>query len=174
MTADEPMACDSFTFYSASEADTERLAEALAACATPNLLVTLEGPLGAGKTRLVQALGRALGVPAGQVQSPTFVLVRQYQGRMPLYHLDAYRLVDDDEFLALGPEECFDGGGSTCLEWASRVERCLPADRLEIAIKVTSPLTRRLVCQARGDEPRRILSALARCLAEPSPGNGTS
>ena len=71
--------------------------------------VALCGTLGAGKTRLVQAIAEAAGVDRRDVLSPTFVLIQEYHGRRSIYHIDAYRLRDEDEFLALGPEEYFDG-----------------------------------------------------------------
>ena len=63
--------------------------------------------------------------------SPTFLLIHEYEGPVPIYHFDTYRLRDDDEFLRLGPEEYFERLGWTFIEWADRVERCLPSDRLE-------------------------------------------
>src|SRR4051812_10853451 len=126
-----------FTFVSNSERDTERFGAALASVLPPGTVVALIGPLGAGKTRLVQAVATALGVPSGRVTSPTFVLVNEYTGgRLPVYHFDTYRLKGDDEFLNLGPEEYFDSGGITFIEWADRVAALLPANRLEITIEV--------------------------------------
>ena len=135
---------EQFTFTVASEADTERLGRALADALPPGTVVALIGTLGAGKTRLVQAFAAAHGVPREEATSPTFVLVNEYRGRLPIYHFDAYRLRDDDEFLELGPEEYFEGDGVTFVEWADRVERCLPAERIEI------------VCEAVGETARRF------------------
>src|SRR4051812_18617926 len=134
-----------FTFLANSELDTERLGTALASVLPPGTVIALIGPLGAGKTRLVQAVATALGVPPGRVTSPTFVLVNEYTGgRLPVYHFDTYRLRDDDDFLNLGPEEYFDSNGITFIEWADRVATLLPADRLEITIDVTSETQRRI------------------------------
>jgi tRNA threonylcarbamoyladenosine biosynthesis protein TsaE len=128
-----------------TEQDTERFGKALAELLPPGTVVGLIGTLGAGKTRLVQAVATALGVPEGGVTSPTFVLVNEYRGgRVPLYHFDTYRLKDDDEFLELGPEEYFDSDGISFVEWADRVEHLLPEDWLEIAIEVTGETTRRV------------------------------
>ena len=132
-----------FTFTANNEQDTQRLGSALARVLRPGTVVGLIGPLGAGKTRLVQAVATALGVPYGSVTSPTFVLVNEYTGgRMPIYHFDTYRLKDDDEFLNLGPDEYFDSNGITFVEWADRVTSLLPADRLEITIEPTSETQR--------------------------------
>jgi len=133
-----------FTFLSNSEHDTQRLGAALARIIPPGTVVALIGLLGAGKTRLVQAVATAIGVPAGAVTSPTFVLVNEYTaGRMPVYHFDTYRLKDDDEFVNLGPDEYFDSNGVSFVEWADRVLNLLPAERLEITIEATGETQRR-------------------------------
>ncbi len=132
-----------FTFTAQSEEDTDRLGAALAAALSPGTVVGLIGTLGAGKTRLVQAVAAGLGVPRSNVTSPTFVLVNEYTGgRMPIYHFDTYRLKDDDEFLILRPDEYFDGDGLTFVEWADRVEALLPAERVEITIVPTGETRR--------------------------------
>jgi tRNA threonylcarbamoyladenosine biosynthesis protein TsaE len=128
-----------------NEGVTERLGAALAEELPPGTVVALIGTLGAGKTRLVQAVAAALGVPRETVTSPTFVLINEYrQGRVPVYHFDTYRLKDDDEFLELGPEEYFDSDGLVFVEWADRVAHLLPAELVEIALEVTGDATRRV------------------------------
>ncbi len=97
-----------FTFTAANEDDTARLGAALAEVLPAGAVAALYGALGAGKTRLVQALAQALGIDRRQVTSPTFVLIQEYHGRKILYHIDAYRIRDEDEFLALGPDEYFE------------------------------------------------------------------
>ncbi len=129
-------------FDSKSEADTDRLGAALAAALPPGTTVALIGTLGAGKTRLVQAVARALGVPREAATSPTFVLVNEYRGRLPVYHFDAYRLRDEDEFIELGPEEYFESSGITFVEWADRVAECLPPERVEIQCEATGETER--------------------------------
>src|SRR5947209_171714 len=90
------------TIRIASEAETERLGRALAGVVSPGVVIGLVGTLGAGKTRLVRAIAESLGVEPGAIASPTFVLIHEYPGRLPIYHFDAYRLADPDEFDALG------------------------------------------------------------------------
>ena len=108
--------------------------------------MALTGTLGSGKTRLVQGVATALGAPSDTVTSPTFVLVNEYTNtRMPVYHFDAYRLRDEDEFLELGPDEYFDGSGVTFVEWADRVASCLPAAHLAISIEVLSQSEREML-----------------------------
>jgi len=116
--------------------------------------------LGAGKTRLVQAIAAGFDVPRAEVVSPTYVLCHEYAGRLPLYHFDAYRLRDEDEFLELGPEEYFESAGITLIEWADRVADCLPSERLEIDIEVTGESRRRFELTARGESAGALLAAL--------------
>lgn len=153
-----------FAFASHSLEDTARLGAELARAARPGTVVALNGNLGAGKTQLVQAAAAALGVDPRDVTSPTFVLVNEYRGRLPVYHFDAYRLRDDDEFLALGPEEYFEGAGLTFVEWAERVAGCLPPQRLEIRIHVTGETSRRFEIAAFGRACEETLERLAACL----------
>ncbi len=114
---------------------TDEIGRILAAALRPGTVVALNGTLGAGKTRLVEAVAAALGVPKEDVTSPTFVLIQEYrQGRMPIFHFDAYRLRDEDEFAELGPEEYFDSAGVSFVEWADRVAGALPRHHWEIQI----------------------------------------
>ncbi len=123
-------------------------------------VVALSGTLGAGKTQLVQAVASASGVDLRDVTSPTFVLINEYRGRRPIYHFDAYRVKDDDEFIDLGPDEYFDGQGLTFVEWAERVERCLPAERLAVRIAVLSGTSRRFEIEAVGPRYEGVVQQL--------------
>jgi tRNA threonylcarbamoyladenosine biosynthesis protein TsaE len=148
-----------FTFLAESEADTERLGRALAE-AVPHGVVALDGPLGAGKTRLVQAVAAAAGIDRRDVVSPTFVLVHEYRGARPIYHIDAYRLRDDDEFLELGADEYFGPPNLVLVEWAGRVERCLPSERIDVAIRVVSDQKREFTITPRGAESAAAVERL--------------
>ena len=124
------------TFISHSLDETDLYGKLLAEAISPGTVVALSGTLGAGKTRLVQAVASAMGVPGEDVTSPTFVLIQEYRGgRMPIFHFDAYRLRDEDEFLQLGPDEYFDSAGVSFVEWAERVAGALPRDHCEICIE---------------------------------------
>ena len=149
------------SFSSCCEADTDRLGAALAELLPAGTTVALCGTLGAGKTRLVQAIAVGLGVQRDLVTSPTFVLYQRYEGQRTLHHLDAYRLTDADEFLQLGVEELFDSNGVTLVEWADRVRDLLPAERLEIRIDVSGELTRRFEIEAVGDAYREVVNQLS-------------
>lgn len=101
----------------------------------PGDLIGLDGPLGAGKTSLVQGIARGLLVPESvQVTSPTFTLLNQYQGRIPLYHVDLYRLDRQEEVFELGLYELVESGGVMAVEWLSRFPTALPPDRLEVRL----------------------------------------
>ena len=156
-----------FVFQSTSEADTERLGRALAEVLSAGSVVALSGPLGAGKTRLVQAIAAASGVDRRDVVSPTFVLVHEYQGTRPIYHLDAYRLADDDEFLQLGADEYFSPPNLVFIEWAERVIRCLPPDRVEITIAALDGDERRFEVVGRGVRSSDQIAALSEKLKAP-------
>jgi len=123
-------------FLAHSLAETDQLGRLLAERLPDGTVVALIGTLGAGKTRLVQAVAEASGVPKGIVSSPTFVLLHEYDGERPIYHFDAYRLADADEFRRLGPDDYFEGTGLTFVEWADKFPKVLPDERLEIRITV--------------------------------------
>jgi len=142
---------DRFSFLAQNEDETRRLGAALAAALPDGSTVSLVGTLGAGKTRLVQAIAEACGVPPDTVLSPTFVLCQEYHADRTLYHMDAYRVKDDDEFLQLGPEEYFESAGITLVEWADRVIDCLPPDRIEIRIEVAGETAREFEIVAVGE-----------------------
>lgn len=129
----------------ADERALERWGAWLAGHLPDGAVVSLVGTLGAGKTRLVQAVASACGVDRRDVVSPTFVLCQTHHGRRTLHHLDAYRLRDDDEFLELGVDELFASPALTFVEWGDRFDRCLPEERVEVKIEVTGPTTRRIV-----------------------------
>ena len=112
-------------FTATSETDTDGWAMPWPVPARDRHLA-LEGTLGAGKTRLVQAIAAGCGIDPQAVTSPTFVLCQPIPARRLLYHLDAYRIRDLDEFLELGVDEYFEGPGLTLIEWADRVAPCLP------------------------------------------------
>ena len=97
--------------------------------------------------------------------SPTFVLIQEHCGRRPIYHIDAYRLRDEDEFLQLGPEEYFESAGLTLIEWADRVARCLPRQRIEIHAEVTGPESRRFTVVDLAGEYQTVIDQLRRRLA---------
>jgi tRNA threonylcarbamoyladenosine biosynthesis protein TsaE len=143
------------------EAGTAALGARLAELLPAGSVVALCGTLGAGKTRLVQAIAEACGAAPGSVVSPTFVLIQEYHAARNIYHFDAYRLRDEDEFLELGPDEYFESGGWVFIEWADRVAGCLPRERLEIHFTVTGSQSRRFEFRAFGPRYETLLTELA-------------
>lgn len=110
----------------ASAEETMALGERLAAQCQAGDVVALYGDLGAGKTHLVKGIARGLGIPEHAVSSPTFTIVQEYDGELPIYHIDAYRIEHPDEFFELGYEDYFYGDGLCLIEWPARVEDLLP------------------------------------------------
>ncbi|HID78680.1 MAG TPA: tRNA (adenosine(37)-N6)-threonylcarbamoyltransferase complex ATPase subunit type 1 TsaE [Planctomycetaceae bacterium] len=147
------------------ESSTDALGAAVAQSLPARALICLRGTLGAGKTRLVQAIAAASGVDRRDVVSPTFVLIQPYQGRHTIYHMDAYRVRSDEEFLDLGPDEYFEEVAWTIIEWADRVEGCLPPERLDVEIDVVGPTSRRFTLLARGPTYEAVLRRLQAALA---------
>lgn len=99
-------------------------------------MVLLEGTLGAGKTTFAQGVALGLGV-AGDVTSPTFALVHEYEGSLPLFHMDLYRLSGEDEFGLIGGWEYFDRGGVCLIEWADRLGEALPRPHWKVRLDLT-------------------------------------
>ncbi len=122
--------------------ESKRLAAFVARHLDTPLVIAIDGDLGTGKTTWTRFLAQDCGVDATDVTSPTFVLVHLYDGDPKIYHLDAYRINDDDEFYELGVEEMFEEDAVTVVEWASRVIDCLPLDRLEVTIEDEGPWER--------------------------------
>jgi tRNA threonylcarbamoyladenosine biosynthesis protein TsaE len=150
-----------FVYQSKDEAGTARFGRALAQALPETATLALIGTLGAGKTRLVQAIAEGCGIEPGSVTSPTFVLCQPYYGTRTLYHLDAYRTRSLEEFLELGVDEYFAGPGITLIEWAERVAACLPEDYLEIQIDITGPAERTFALVAHGPHAAATLARLA-------------
>lgn len=127
----------------------------------------LVGPLGAGKTQLVKGIAAGLGAAdLRKVTSPTFVLVNEYQGRLLLFHVDAYRLSGGRELEAIGFDElCCTEGAAVVVEWADRVADVLPERMLQVRIEVAGPTQRRLTFQASGGAGAGALASVDRLRA---------
>src|SRR3954453_15147310 len=128
-----------------SVAETEAIAADLAAGLIGGACLALHGDLGAGKAQFVRGLLRGLGGEPRSVSSPTFVLLNVYDtGRVPVYHLDAYRASGTEDFEAIGFTELLEQGGVVVIEWPSRVANLLPADRIEVTLEPTGKQSRRI------------------------------
>lgn len=131
-----------------SEDDTIALAENLESEKFPNMVICLYGDLGSGKTVFAKAFAHAMGIDG--VTSSTFNIIKEYNGELPLYHMDVYRV--DDNIDNLGIEEYFEKGGVTIIEWADLIKDYLPEERLDIKFKVVDENTRILQIKAYGEE----------------------
>lgn len=120
----------------------------------PNMLLTLSGDLGAGKTTFTKGIGQGLGITK-VINSPTFTILKQYQGRLNLSHFDAYRLEGQDD--DLGFEEIFDSDDVCVVEWANYIEDILPTERLEIEIKKIDENAREFIFRAIGSRYEQLL-----------------
>ena len=120
--------------------------------------VALFGDLGAGKTTFTRALAAQLGI--FDVQSPTFTIVREHEGALPLFHFDAYRLADADELYAIGFDDYLARDGAIVMEWCENVPEALPKERLEIHISGSGTEARTLRMKAAGERYARILEEL--------------
>lgn len=143
MTARASATAGPLTIISDSPAETRTIGQAIGAALAPGDVVCLNGDLGAGKTHLAQGIAAGAGA-TGPVTSPTFTLVNEYDGRLPLAHFDFYRLERADELDDIGFDEYLDGTRAVIIEWADRFPACLPDGRVDIRIDI-------------GGDERRIL-----------------
>jgi len=132
------------------ESETEEIGRAIAGNVTPDTVIGLVGPLGAGKTRLARAIAEALDVDPQAIASPTFVLIHEYAGRMPVFHFDTYRIGSPAEFEALGAADYFAAGGLCLVEWADRVTGLLPRNAwwVRLELDASDPARREIAIEA--------------------------
>ncbi len=150
------------SFHCSDLRDTLALGERLGALLGPGDTLCLSGPLGAGKTCLVQGIATGLGVdPSVPVTSPTFTLVGEYPGRVPLRHADFYRIENEARLFDLGFDDLLDGAAVVVVEWGERWPSQLPPDRLDIRIEILPSEGRRIELQPRGERGRGLAAALA-------------
>lgn len=131
-----------------SDTETIEVAQNLESEKFPNMVICLNGDLGSGKTVFTKGFASAMAID--EITSPTFNIIKEYAGELPLYHMDVYRTngkVDD-----LGLEEYFNKGGVTIIEWAEMIEDYLPEERLDITFKITGENTRVMVITPHGDK----------------------
>ncbi len=128
------------TFTTANAEETIKLGEKIARRLKPGDLVALSGELGAGKTTLVKGIAKGLGVKNYRyVNSPSFVLVKEYKGKIPLFHFDIYRLNNLKDIEDIGYEDYLARDGVVVIEWSGKMARILPKKRLNVALKIKSP-----------------------------------
>jgi tRNA threonylcarbamoyladenosine biosynthesis protein TsaE len=136
-----------------SPEETMHFSERMAAYLQPGDVLTLSGDLGAGKTIFTKGLAKGLGIHE-MVNSPTFTIVKEYHsGRLPLYHMDVYRISDEED---IGIEDYFEQDGVTVIEWAENIPSWLPDDVLSVVIERAGEHERTITCKANGDRSERI------------------
>lgn len=130
-------------FVTKSAEETVEFGKKIGAFLVPNDFIALTGPLGAGKTTLIQGIAQGLNV-SDYVTSPTFIIINEYQGRLPFFHVDLYRLNDVSEIEDLGIEEYFNRNGVCVIEWAEKLGELKPKLCYEIEIEIVSDEERKI------------------------------
>ena len=143
------------TYVANSEKETILIGQQLGQCLRSGDFVALSGELGSGKTWFAKGLALGLDVSPGTViTSPSFALMNEYQGRIPLFHMDAYRLEKRSAFLSTGLEEYFYEDGVVAMEWSDRWPEILPGQRVNVDIEILDEVSRRIVLS--GSHPRAV------------------
>ncbi len=151
----------SVTLKSQSREETFSLGEIFGQTAKGGKVIALIGDLGAGKTQFVQGLAKGLDVSNGTVNSPTFSIVQEYEGRLPLAHVDLYRLENLDAIAELGLEDYFDEAGISAIEWADKGEAILPKGRLNLYLRDLEGDQREIVIQATDSQHQSWLAQVS-------------
>ncbi len=139
------------------ELETIELAQNFESEKFPDMIICLNGELGSGKTMFVKGIANALGIQE-TITSPTFYIIKEYEGELPLYHLDVYRL--DGETNGIGIDEYFSKGGVVVIEWADTIKNILPEERLDIKFKVVGENKRVLVITPHGQKYEELCEAV--------------
>ena len=127
-----------------SPAETEALGEKLAERLKPGSVVALYGPMGAGKTALTRGIARGLGIAEG-VSSPTFALIHEYEGRLPIYHFDMYRVESWDDLYSTGFFDYLDAGGVVIVEWSENIENAIPDGTIRVSLRQGKSESERII-----------------------------
>ncbi|QYE97899.1 tRNA (adenosine(37)-N6)-threonylcarbamoyltransferase complex ATPase subunit type 1 TsaE [Paraclostridium sordellii] len=146
--------------YLENEEQTKDIGYKLGQLLTPKSVVCLIGDLGAGKTTMTQSLAKALEVD-DYITSPTFTIVNEYEGRMPLYHFDVYRIGSSDEMYDIGFDEYIDGDGVCIIEWANLIEDILPNEYLYIEMNYKET-GREMILTPKGEKYEEIVKELTK------------
>ena len=147
------------TIISKSPEETKKLGEDIGKLVRAGDLLAFYGELGAGKTCFIQGISQQLEVK-DYVTSPSFTIINEYRGKIPIYHFDLFRLNNAEEILELGYKEYFYGEGLTVIEWAEKIEEYLPKEHLKIDIKFEDHYKRTITFIPQGDRFEKILKAL--------------
>lgn len=148
-----------YKFTSKNEMNTIELAQNFESEKFPNMIICLNGELGSGKTVFTKGIANALGIKES-ITSPTFTIIKEYEGELPLYHMDVYRLNGNVE--GTGIEEYFTKGGVVVIEWADTIQDILPEERLDIKFKLVegNENTRVLILKPHGQKYEELCEAV--------------
>ncbi len=149
-----------FSVITANTGQTEELGRIIGTLLEPGDLLCLYGDLGTGKTHLSFGIARGLDVGDQYITSPTFTFVNEYEGRIPFYHIDLYRLKEPSELEGIGFEEYVESDGATVIEWAERAEDELPPARLSVYLSHLSENSREIGFLAEGERYEKLLASL--------------
>jgi tRNA threonylcarbamoyladenosine biosynthesis protein TsaE len=151
-----------YKYISYSPSDTQTLGEKIGASLEGGSIIALNGELGCGKTLLTRGISAGLGVPLRMVNSPTFILVNEYSGRLPVFHMDLYRLGDAADVVDIGLLDYLARAesGVIIIEWAEKVLDMLPAEHLRIDFKILSVRKRNISVSAVGDIYNNLMEKL--------------
>ncbi len=155
-----------YSVITSNPEQTWRMGELLGALLGPGDIVCLYGDLGAGKTSLSYGIALGLEVKEQYITSPTFTFVNEYEGRVPFYHIDLYRLKDPEELENIGFEEYLDSNGVTVIEWAERAEDELPEERLSVYLNYVNENSREIGFLPEGERYQKLLDALKQNLGQ--------
>jgi len=150
------------TIKTNSAEETIALGEKLGERLRPGDVIALFGDLGAGKTTLTKGIAKGMNLPA-DIHSPTFTLIHEHPGVVPLYHIDLYRLSGDTEVEAIGIEEYIYSDGVTIIEWADRMKSLLPIERLDIDLRMMGDDERELTFETQSQRLWAIVEELTEC-----------
>ena len=146
-----------YKYISKNEMDTIELAENIESEKFPNMVICLDGELGSGKTIFTKGIAKAMGITE-TITSPTFTIIKEYNGELPLYHMDVYRL--DGNTDGVGIEEYFEKGGVVVIEWAATIKDILPLEYLHIKFKVVDENKRTLIITPHGTKYEELCEAV--------------
>lgn len=150
----------SITIKTTSVKETIAIGKKLGKLMSPGDVIYLTGELGAGKTCFVKGIAKGLGIRGKDITSPTFIIINEYKGKIPLYHIDLYRIGVIDDLRDIGMDEIVYGKGVTAIEWAERIKDVLPDERLDVTLKWVDDKTRTIEMNAFGRHHKEMLDKL--------------
>ena len=148
------------TITSHTPRQTEEIGSLLGSMLAKGDIIALCGELGTGKTTLVRGMARGMGLEEGEVASPSFTLVNEYEGPLRLFHIDLYRLANEKELIAIDYEEYLTAEGVVVIEWADRIPQAIPPDALWITLRYLGGDCREMVLQTRSDRYKMLIEEL--------------